>query len=58
MTATLGVLMLETRFPRPLGDMGNPGTFAFPVRYRTLRQRAAVVIFDRRGGARCVALDQ
>jgi hypothetical protein len=29
--------MLETRFPRPRGDIGNPQTFAFPVRYRTVR---------------------
>jgi hypothetical protein len=28
----LGLLMLHTRFPRPLGDVGHPGTFAFPVR--------------------------
>jgi Asp/Glu/hydantoin racemase len=34
---TLGVLMLDTRFPRPVGDIGNPRTFAFPVRYRTVR---------------------
>ena len=37
MSAALGVLMLETRFPRPLGDIGHPGTFAFAVRYRTVR---------------------
>ena len=37
MTASLGVVMLETRFPRPRGDIGNPATFAFPVRYRTVR---------------------
>jgi len=29
--------MLDTRFPRPRGDIGNPQTFAFPVRYRTVR---------------------
>jgi Asp/Glu/Hydantoin racemase len=29
----LGILMLQTRFPRPLGDIGNPGSFSFPVRY-------------------------
>ena len=29
--------MLETRFPRPRGDIGNAATFAFPVRYRTVR---------------------
>lgn len=27
----LGVLMLQTRFPRPPGDIGHPDTFAFPV---------------------------
>jgi len=32
----LGVVMLETRFPRPRGDIGNPATFSFPVRYRTV----------------------
>lgn len=29
--------MLDTRFPRVRGDIGNPATFAFPVRYRTVR---------------------
>lgn len=36
----LGILMLETRFPRPLGDIGHPGTFAragIPVRYAVVR---------------------
>ena len=28
----LGLLMLETRFPRPRGDVGNPSTFDFEVR--------------------------
>jgi len=27
----VGILMLETRFPRPLGDIGNPDTWDFPV---------------------------
>jgi len=30
---TVGILMLDTRFPRVAGDMGNAGTFPFPVRY-------------------------
>ena len=34
---TLGVLMLDTRFPRVPGDIGNPATFNFPVRYKTVR---------------------
>jgi len=33
----LGVLMLDTRFPRVPGDIGNPATFDFPVRLRTVR---------------------
>jgi hypothetical protein len=33
----LGVLMLDTRFPRLLGDIGNPRTFDFPVRYQEVR---------------------
>jgi hypothetical protein len=28
----LGVLMLETRFPRPLGDAGNVASYSMPVR--------------------------
>jgi hypothetical protein len=32
MAAFLGLLMLQTRFPRPPGDIGHPHTFAFPVR--------------------------
>lgn len=31
--ASIGVLMLDTHFPRIPGDLGHPGTFEFPVRY-------------------------
>lgn len=31
--AKIGVLMLDTQFHRPLGDVGNPDTFSFPVIY-------------------------
>ena len=34
--ATLGVVMLDTRFPRLVGDIGNVATFAFPVRHRVV----------------------
>jgi hypothetical protein len=46
----LGVLMLDTRFPRLPGDIGHAGSFEFPVRYavvrgatplRVVRERAA-----------------
>ena len=35
--ATLGILMLETRFPRPPGDIGHAQTFCFPVRRRVVQ---------------------
>ena len=35
--ATLGILMLETRFPRIPGDIGNALTWPFPVQYRVVR---------------------
>jgi Asp/Glu/Hydantoin racemase len=34
----LGIIMLNTRFPRVVGDVGNPDTFAFPVRYQIVEQ--------------------
>ena len=38
--AFLGVLMLETRFPRVAGDIGNPSSFDFPVHYAVVRGAA------------------
>lgn len=32
----LGILMLDTRFPRIRGDVGNPETWDFPVCYATV----------------------
>ena len=33
----LGILMLDTRFPRIEGDVGNPASFDFPVIFRTMQ---------------------
>jgi Asp/Glu/hydantoin racemase len=33
----IGILVLDTRFPRALGDIGNAGTFDFPVLYHPVR---------------------
>ncbi|MEO8143720.1 MAG: aspartate/glutamate racemase family protein [Betaproteobacteria bacterium] len=32
----LGIVMLDTAFPRPPGDIGNPASFPFPVFYDTV----------------------
>lgn len=52
--ASVGVLMLEARFPRAPGDMGNALSFDFPVLYRVVRgaspervvRRRAAGLFD------------
>ena len=33
----IGILMLDTTFPRIPGDVGNPATFSFPVIYRVVK---------------------
>lgn len=35
--ASVGILMLDARFPRIPGDMGNAQTWPFPVHYRIVR---------------------
>ena len=45
----LGVLMLQARFPRILGDMGNALTWPFPVRYKVVRGASPDKVV--RGGA-------
>lgn len=35
--ATIGIVMLDTKFQRLPGDIGNAGTFPFPVQYKVAR---------------------
>jgi len=35
--AFLGIIMLDTVFPRIKGDIGNPDSFDFPVRYEVVK---------------------
>ena len=35
--ACVGILMLETRFPRIPGDIGHAATWPFPVIYKVVR---------------------
>ena len=48
--ANLGILMLETRFPRIPGDIGNAKTWSFPVQYRVVRKATPELVV--RGDAR------
>lgn len=41
---TIGVLMLDTIFPRPRGDIGNALSYDFPVRYKIVRGAHATKI--------------
>lgn len=43
-----GVLMLDTQFPRPVGDIGNSDTFDFPVRYRKVSGASVGRVVDER----------
>jgi hypothetical protein len=45
----LGILMLETKFPRPLGDVGHAGSFHIPVRYAVVHGATAARVVH--GGA-------
>ncbi|MFS8085812.1 MAG: aspartate/glutamate racemase family protein [Acidobacteriota bacterium] len=51
MQAPIGILMLETRFPRVYGDAGNPATWPFPVVIRVVHGATpARVMRDRAHG--------
>jgi len=49
--ASLGILMLEARFPRIPGDMGNAQTWPFPVLYKVVKGASpARVVRERADG--------
>jgi len=43
----IGVLMLDTIFPRPAGDIGNALSYDFPVRYKTVKGAHATRIMGK-----------
>lgn len=45
----LGILMLNTRFPRIPGDIGNPASFAYPVGYEVIEPATVDRIVSVRG---------
>ncbi|MCA0927165.1 aspartate/glutamate racemase family protein [Ruegeria profundi] len=45
--ASVGILMLDARFPRIPGDMGNALTWPFPVHYRIVRDASPDLVVRR-----------
>ena len=46
--AAVGILMLEARFPRIPGDMGNALSWPFPVLYRVVPQASPERVVQQR----------
>jgi Asp/Glu/Hydantoin racemase len=42
----LGIVMLDTRFPRPLGDVGHPDTFAVPTHQEIIRTTGPAMVVE------------
>jgi hypothetical protein len=45
----VGVLLLDNHLPRPLGDVGNARTFAFPVAYAVVPGADTTLVVERSG---------
>src|SRR5262245_44454930 len=56
MADTLGLLMLDTRFPRPLGDIGNPATWRVPGVRRVVAGAKPDTVVHSSAGLRASAL--
>lgn len=46
----IGILMLDTVFPRIVGDIGNANTFPFPVRYKVVRGALPTRVVEQNDG--------
>ena len=47
--ARVGILMLDTKWPRPPGDTGNAHTWPFPVLYKVVPGASARVVVHEKG---------
>ena len=47
--ARVGILMLDTKWPRPPGDTGNANTWPFPVLYKVVPGASARVVIHEQG---------
>ncbi len=54
---TVGVLMLNTHFPRLAGDIGNPESFDYPVVYKTVERANPATVITRHAMAQSLEDD-
>ena len=47
----VGVIMLDTKFPRLVGDIGNPEGFAFPLIYKTVTGATPIKVVEEQSSA-------
>ncbi|HZN46915.1 MAG TPA: aspartate/glutamate racemase family protein [Ramlibacter sp.] len=52
----LGILMLDTHFPRPLGDVGNPASWPVPTLLRVVPRLAPRVVVQTAQGLRAAGV--
>jgi hypothetical protein len=52
----LGILMLDTRFPRPLGDIGNPASWPVPTLRKVVPRLAPGVVVQSAAGLRAAGV--
>ena len=52
----LGVLMLDTRFPRPPGDVGNPASWRVPTVMQVVPRLAPEVVVQSAAGLRAAGM--
>jgi hypothetical protein len=57
-TARLGILMLDTRFPRIAGDLGNSETWPFPVLIARIKDATPARVVDRKAAGGADTLDE
>ena len=47
--ARVGILMLDTKWPRVPGDTGHAATWPFPVLYKVVKGASAKVVIHEKG---------
>jgi hypothetical protein len=55
-TPRLGILMLDTKFPRPLGDVGNPASWPVPTLLKVVPRLAPGVVVQSAAGLRAASV--